>query len=182
MTAPYCFRRRLKASDVADVRRLVGATGFFSPQEEDIAEELVLERLQQGPASGYHFVFANAAGTLAGYTCYGPSDDAPGMFDLYWIVVSPDRQGQGMGRQLLVWSEELATSQGGCILRVETSSRELYSRTRSFYELAGYCETAREKNFYGLADDKVVYEKILSGQPIACSTTKPAQRLFPFKR
>jgi hypothetical protein len=42
--------------DEARVRSLVESTGFFRPDEVEIAVELVRERLSRGLASGYRFV------------------------------------------------------------------------------------------------------------------------------
>ncbi len=52
------FRRGVEPRDVELVRSMTASTGFFSAEEVLIAEELVRERLEKGPESGYHFIFA----------------------------------------------------------------------------------------------------------------------------
>lgn len=52
------FRREVEPRDVELVRSMAESTGFFSAEEVLIAEELVRERLDKGPESGYHFIFA----------------------------------------------------------------------------------------------------------------------------
>ncbi len=46
--------------------------GLLLQEEASIAEELVYERMAKGEASGYFFLFAEEAGRLLGYTCFGP--------------------------------------------------------------------------------------------------------------
>ena len=88
------------AHDVGRVRSLVTSTGFFSAAEVEIAGELVTERLTKGIRSGYHFVLAERGSDLVAYACYGPIDGTDGSFDLYWIAVSPEEQGKGLGAQV----------------------------------------------------------------------------------
>lgn len=56
------LRTKVKASDVEAVKEIVTTTGFFHPEEIDIAIELVEERLAKGAASGYEFIFWTLTG------------------------------------------------------------------------------------------------------------------------
>ena len=149
------------SGDPGAVRRLVEATGFFSAVEADVSEELVKERLAKGPESGYHFVFAELEGQLAGYACYGPVPLTASSYDLYWIVVSPELQGGGIGRILLQEAERLARGAGGTRLYAETSGRGQYESTRAFYERAGFRREAVLEDFYAPGDSKLIYTKPL---------------------
>jgi len=158
------FRETLHQNDSAAVRALVESTGFFYPDEIDMAEELVAERLEKGLACGYHFLFledAGKSGEMLGYTCYGPSDADPTLIDLYWIAVRQGRRGAGLGTHILRRTEELARDMGARLLMAETSSRELYAPTRGFYLRHGFLEVERIKDFYRPGDHKVVYCKEL---------------------
>ena len=55
------LRDALHPVDRDNVRRIVSATGFFRPDEIDVAVELVDTRFEKGDASGYFFVFAEVA-------------------------------------------------------------------------------------------------------------------------
>jgi ribosomal protein S18 acetylase RimI-like enzyme len=143
------------------VRRLAESTGFFNRFEVAVAEELVIERIAKGPASGYHFVFLEVNGHLAGYTCYGPVPMTASAFDLYWIAVSPEFQGRGLGRLLLDESERLVRLAGGTRLYADTSGRAQYARTRAFYERVGFQVEAVLEGFYAPGDAKVIYSKPL---------------------
>jgi GNAT superfamily N-acetyltransferase len=143
------------------VRRLVESTGFFSRSEIDVAEELVMERIAKGPASGYHFVFVAVNGQTAGYTCYGPIPMTASAFDLYWIVVAPESQGKGIGRLILLETERLIRQAGGAIVYAETSGRPQYATTRTFYERMGFRVASVLEDFYAPGDSKVTYAKQL---------------------
>jgi len=155
------LRRTVRPEDAAAVRELVGATGFFSPAEINVAEELVLDRLRLGAASGYEFIFAEQDDRLNGYACFGEIPCTSRRYDLYWLAVEQEVRGQGLGRQLLAAAENDIRSMGGAHVYAETSSRDQYLPTRRFYEACGYDNIARLADFYAAGDDKVVYRKIL---------------------
>jgi len=79
---PLTFRTELTPADLAAIRSLVESTGVFNQVELDCAVELADERLKEGPASGYHFVFAELDGRVVGYACYGPIALTVGSYDL----------------------------------------------------------------------------------------------------
>lgn len=160
--AEPAWRATLQAADVDAVRELVDATGFFSAAEVAIAAELVAERLAQGAASGYEFLLLEQDGRLLGYTCYGEIPGTTGSFDLYWIVVAPDRQGQGLGQQLLAATETAVRDGGGRLLYAETSARAQYAPTRRFYERAAFHAAAQLPDYYAPGDGKVIYAKALA--------------------
>lgn len=155
------YRRRLRPDDPPKIRRLVEATGFFSPAEVGIAVELGEEALQRGDASGYHFILAEQAGRLKGYTCFGPIPGSVHSYDLYWIVVAPEEQRRGLGKRLLSATEELIIRQGGRRLYAETSSRPQYEPTRAFYRACGFVQEAYLADFYSPGDGKVIFGKDL---------------------
>ncbi|MFV0442346.1 MAG: GNAT family N-acetyltransferase [Planctomycetaceae bacterium] len=148
-------------ADRETIRRLAESTSFFRPDEVDIAVELVDARLMNGLASGYSFIFAESDRQTLGYACYGPIGCTLGSFDLYWIIVDPAAQGQGLGRQLMQEAERLVRSAKGRRIYVETSSQPQYEPTRQFYLRCGYAIDAVLKDFYADGDDKVVLVKSL---------------------
>lgn len=156
------FRYQVVDHDPAVVRRLAESTGFFTPAEVDVAEELVLERLAKGDASGYHFIFAELDGQTVGYACYGPIACTIGSFDLYWIVVDAQHQRRGWGHLLLREAERQINAQGGRKIYIETSSRAQYAPTRAFYQRAGYEVAAVIDDFYAEGDSKVLLAKTLT--------------------
>ncbi|MDZ7664385.1 MAG: GNAT family N-acetyltransferase [Desulfotignum sp.] len=155
------FRYDPVADDVEKIRRLVAETGYFRDDEVEIAAQLVAERLEKGPASGYCFVMASKSGRLAGYGCYGPIPCTLAGYDIYWIAVSPKFQGKGLGQALLAKMEQLITEAKGHTIYVETASQAKYAPTRAFYERCGYTAAATLPDFYSPGDAKVIYSKSL---------------------
>ncbi|MFZ1984893.1 MAG: GNAT family N-acetyltransferase, partial [Desulfatitalea sp.] len=155
------WRYTLQPEDPEAIRHLVALTGFFNPEEIGVAEELVLERLAKGEASGYYFVMAEQEGRLVGYSCYGLIAGSANSFDLYWIAVHPDIQRRGLGRRLMQESERLIHNAGGRRIYVETSGRAIYASTRIFYENCSYRREAVLEDFYAPGDGKVIYCKVL---------------------
>lgn len=157
------YRCCVRQEDREGVRHLVAAAGFFSAQEVEIAVELVEDALALGDASEYRFVFADdAAGGLQGYACYGPVTPGAARFDLYWIVVAPDRQRAGIGRALLEETERLSRVDGAAEMSIDTAGRAQYAPTRAFYERMGYRVHEVVPDFYSPGDDKIVYHKAFS--------------------
>jgi GNAT superfamily N-acetyltransferase len=155
------FRDRVVPEDRLAVRRIVESTGFFRPDEVDVAVELVDERLAKGDASGYYFLFAEEADRAIGYACYGPIACTVGSYDLFWIAVDRDQQGRGLGRRLVEESERRIRDRGGRRVYVETSGRPQYLPTRQFYERCDYQTAAILPDFYDAGDDKVILVKAL---------------------
>jgi ribosomal protein S18 acetylase RimI-like enzyme len=148
--------------DIEAVRDLVERTAYFSAEEVGIAAELVEERLAKGAESGYEFVLADdEAGRLLGYACFGKIPCTTNRYDLYWIAVEPEKQGRGLGRELLRAVEERIVSLGGVRVYVDTSTKPQYAATRSFYERCGYELDAALEGFYGPGDGKAIYRRIL---------------------
>jgi D-alanine-D-alanine ligase len=159
------FRDNVIATDPEAVRAIVSSTGMFRPNEVDVAVELVEERLQRGESSGYHFVFACDDARVIGYICYGHISVTLHSYDLYWIVVDPTRQGQGLGRQLLREAEERIAALGGRQIYIETSGQDIYVPTRRFYDRCQYQLVATVPDFYAPGDDKLIYVRKLGLDP-----------------
>ena len=160
--AEIVFRDHARPEDGQAVREIVTSTGFFSEQETDVAEELVLERLVRGEQSGYLFVFADAPdGRTLGYACYGPTPCTARTFDLYWIAVHGAMRGLGLGRRVLGEVEERLRDRGGGKLIAETSSREQYAPTRSFYLSCGFVQEARIADYYAPGEDILYFTRVV---------------------
>lgn len=137
------------------------ATGFFRPNEMDIAVEVLDDALAKGPGGHYQSYTSEIDGRPAGWVCFGPTPCTEGTFDIYWIVVAPDAQGRGIGRELLDHAEQLIAGRGGRMTVAETAGRDSYEPTRQFYLHRGYHEAARVAEFYAPGDDKVIFVKRL---------------------
>jgi ribosomal protein S18 acetylase RimI-like enzyme len=155
------YRDKPIPSDVGSIRNIVNSSGFFSAEEVEMAVELVQENLSKGRSSGYYFLFLEMNERVVGYSCYGPIPCTKESYDLYWIAVLHDFRSRGIGRELLERTEKKIEEMGGKRIYVDTSSRDQYEPTRSFYRAGGYEQEAVLKDFYSPGDDKIIYVKQL---------------------
>ncbi|MBP6909688.1 MAG: GNAT family N-acetyltransferase [Candidatus Saccharicenans sp.] len=154
--------RPLTNADRELVIDIIKATRFFVPDEIKVAEELIDIYLSQPGQQDYQIVVAeDGNGKVTGYMTYGPTPLTEGTWDLYWIAVSPEVQGQGYGQLLVRYLENEVKKKGGRLVIIETSSQPKYLPTRKFYEKLGYREMARIPDFYRPGDDRVIFGKYL---------------------
>ena len=150
----------MKREDSEDVFRIIERAGMFTPEEILVAHELAETYLDMPHQEDYFFVVAeNADGRIVGYLSYGPAALAEGAYDLYWVVVEPESQGRGHGKELVAWLEEKVREEGGRMILIETSSQSKYQTTRQFYLHMGYKEVSRIPHFYRPGDDRITYAK-----------------------
>ncbi|HVH67127.1 MAG TPA: GNAT family N-acetyltransferase [Gemmatimonadales bacterium] len=163
-----CWLRPVDRAQRARLEQITAATGLFRPAEVAIAVQLLDEALAGD--DDYRFLGAYAGEELVGYACWGPTPGTTGTFDLYWIVVDPAWQRNGVGSRLLSAVEHQLTTDDGRLIVVETSSRAPYAPTRAFYERRGYTEGARLPGYYAPGDDLVIYLKDLRHGVLASAT------------
>lgn len=147
--------RELQQGDRAALASLLGRVEQFADDEVVVALELVDAALTDS-ASGYHVLVA-LADDLAGYICFGPTPMTEATWDLYWIAVAPEQQGQGIGRSLYEAFVARMREQGGKQVRIETSSKESYARTGGFYERLGFAVAGELRDFYADGDHLLVF-------------------------
>jgi len=155
------YRQEIRPSDPEAVLQIVRSSGFFSSAEVEVAHELVCDGLANAQSSSYRFLFAQYRKVVVGYTCYGLIPATAGSYDLYWIAVTDQMRGRGLGKNLLQKTENLIRGVEGRRLYAETSSRDLYLPTRLFYEKCRYLREAVLVDFYAPGDSKMIYCKIL---------------------
>ncbi len=160
-TVAGIVRDEVLPHDPQIIRAIVNSTGFFHPWEVDIAVELAEERLSKGVASGYEFLFADRNGVTEGYVCFGEIPCTRGSYDVYWIAVRKECQGQGLGRQLMLLAESRIQKLAGRRIYLETSGRPDYLPTRTFYDRCQYSIAAELPDFYAPGDSKIIYVKCL---------------------
>lgn len=151
------LRTIVTLEDVKAIRTMVAEAGVFSAEEIDVAEELAQDSATLGEKSHYHFILADSARGLAGYTCYGRIPLTDERYDLYWIVTDAKEQRKGIAAELMQHTEAAVRKLGGKAIYAETSSRAIYAPAQRFYEKTGFTLAARVKDFYKTGDDKLLY-------------------------
>jgi len=148
--------------DGAQIQDITARAGVFSAEEIQCVREIWDEVIASGvEGSGYQFIVQKKDAQVLGFACYGPRDLTSGVFDLYWIAVSPEARRGGVGRALLTESENAVRRKGGRMLIAETSGAPNYAPTRQFYLNMGYTQEAAIKDFYSIGDDLAIFIKRL---------------------
>lgn len=141
------------------VMGLLRATPEFTPEEILVAEEVIDCYLSDPAGSGYLVFVALAKRSVTGYICYGPTPLTQGTWDIYWMAVRASARGHGIGSALLKFAEDEIARKGGRLALIETSSKESYQKTRSFYYSLGYSLACNVPDFYAPGDDKLILQK-----------------------
>ena len=154
-----CYCDDLSQVSSSLLRELLESTGFFYDFEIAVALELLEDARAHQNQGEFRFLFAFEGSELRGYVCYGPIACTQSSFDLYWIAVSQQYRGHGLGSELMKLAEQKIRELGGTRVYVETAGRAQYASTRKFYEKIGYQAEACLKDFYSPGDDKIIYFK-----------------------
>ena len=102
---------------------------------------------------------------LVGYVCFGPTPMTRHTWDLYWIVSDPARRTARAGSALLDALVALLGQRGGRVLRIETSSTEVYGSAQRFYARNNVIEAGRIPDFYEDGDALLVLYKVIEPPP-----------------
>ena len=142
--------------------KILRNTPEFKPAEVVVAEEVIDSYLRDPHGSGYHVFVAEADSAVVGYICYGPTPLTEGTWDIYWIAVSAEKQGRGIGGALIAHAEDKIREAQGRLIVIETSSQPEYEKTRRFHLSHGYEVIGCISDFYTPGDDKLILQKQLS--------------------
>jgi ribosomal protein S18 acetylase RimI-like enzyme len=153
--------RPMTHEDKPHITEILRGTPEFKPFEVSVAEELIDSYLNDPSGSGYHILVAEVDSTVAGYICYGPTPLTEGTWDIYWMAVAREKQGQGIGSALMKSAEKEIVKAKGRLALIETSSTPGYEKTRHFHLSHGYGIVARIPDFYAPGDDKLILQKRL---------------------
>lgn len=149
-----------READGDQVKDIAARAGVFNQEEVETVAALWEDYLTTGPViGGYNFLVERDGDRVLGFSCYGPRDLTTGVFDLYWIAVDSTIHRNGVGRRLLVATEEQVRLAQGRMLIAETSGTPHYEATRNFYHGMGYALEATIKDFYSEGDDLAIFIK-----------------------
>jgi ribosomal protein S18 acetylase RimI-like enzyme len=154
--------RPMTLEDKPSVMRMLRDMPEFRAAEVLVAEEVIDSYLSDPLKSGYHILVAETESSIAGYICYGPTPLTEGTWDIYWLAVSPERQRQGIGKNLIAFAEAAILQSKGRMAIIETSSLPIYKPAIHFYSRRGYELGCRIADFCAAGDDKLVLIKRLS--------------------
>jgi ribosomal protein S18 acetylase RimI-like enzyme len=157
--------RPLARRDQARLHSMLIEARVFTREEIEVAMELIGIVLEDPNQEDYRIdCMANDEDQAVGYVCYGPVPMTQGTFDLYWIVVDPRCQGQGVGSRLLLFLEEVVRERKGRMILIDTSSIPQYEKAQKFYFRHGFQEVARVPDYYHPGNDRITFCKRLAGE------------------
>lgn len=153
--------RPMVRDDKPAIMQILRETPEFLPEEVPVAEEVCDAYLADPSASGYHVFVAEVSSGVAGYICYGPTPLTTGTWDIYWIAVSPDKKGRGIGGAMMAHAESSIREASGRLILIETSAKPSYESTRAFHRARGFEPVCCIPDFYAPGDDKIIMQKRL---------------------
>ena len=146
---------------------LAEATGAFAPMELEVLKD-VLEDHIGFPEIGYTIFDERVDDKIAGFIIFGRAPLTAYGWDIYWLAVDKGYQGKGYGKRLIQKVEKYVLGQmEKVILRVETSSQNMYAHARNLYMKQGFKEVGRIQDFYSEGDDNIIYYKNLPVKGVA---------------
>ncbi|WP_422365319.1 GNAT family N-acetyltransferase [Pelagibius sp.] len=159
--------RPARPGDRAALMALAEATGLFQAPELEDFEAMVSAAFAGDLGEDHLWIVdedqdkSGGSGGLRAAAYYAPEMMADAVWNLYFIGVYPDCQGQGRGTALLRHVEDELRAKGQRLLLIETSGLDSFAQTRAFYRKNGYDEEARLRDFYCAGEDKVIFRKAL---------------------
>jgi ribosomal protein S18 acetylase RimI-like enzyme len=151
----------MSAGDKPALMQILRNTPEFKPYEVAVAEEVIDGYLRDPKGTGYFALVAESDSKVAGYVCYGQTPCTIGTWDIFWIAVSGEVRGKGIGSALTKAAEADIKKARGRLIMIETSSQPLYENTLRFYLGQKYEQVARIPDFYSPGDDLLIMQKRL---------------------
>jgi ribosomal protein S18 acetylase RimI-like enzyme len=150
--------------DAGAVKMLAVSSGLFEEDELDGFDEMLSGYFDGSFDDHSWLVHEGDDGEVVGAAYYAPEPFADRMWNLYFLAVMPEHQGNGTGGAMIEHLEQTLRHAGeerARVLIVETSGLDRFEPTREFYRKHGFDEEARIRQFYGPDDDKIVFWKSL---------------------
>ncbi|MEQ9266362.1 MAG: GNAT family N-acetyltransferase [Balneolaceae bacterium] len=150
--------RVVSQTDIEALKLVLDSSELFA---SELLDDMISDYLENPSSNDIWFTFAdNEEPVSIGYCA--PERLTEGTYNLYAIAVRKDYQGQGIGKQMMLYIEDLLRKKGNRILLVETSGASGFELTREFYKKCNYTKEAVIREFYSEGEDKIIFRKKLS--------------------
>ena len=149
--------RKAEKRDINQMKTVVDSSGLF-PSE--YLEEMMSDYLENEATEDIWFAKEQEGEIVAIGYC-APEKFTEGTYNLLAIGVLKERQGQGIGKEMMDYIERILKEQSNRLLIVETSGTDEFELTRKFYLKLGYNLEATIRDFWTEGDDKVIFRKKL---------------------
>ena len=149
--------RKIVKEDRERIRNILLNVEIFTEDEVRVALSLI--DVYFTGDEDYKFVVVAYESQVIGYACYGSTPMTSGTWDIYWMAILKEFQGNKIGTLLIREVEKEIQKRGARLILIETSSKESYNATREFYQWMGYKPVGKIERFYSEQDDKLIYGK-----------------------
>jgi aminoglycoside 6'-N-acetyltransferase I len=156
--------RSIKPSDVEGLEKLLKKIPNFNEAEVKVAMELIEITVNNPDQTDYNIFVYEEDGKILGYHCTGKRPLTDAVYDLYWIVADPEHSGKGIGKNLLEHAENFVKERKGRWILAETSSKDSYLSTQSFYLRNNYTILSEIKDFYAVGDNLLIFGKYFNNK------------------
>ncbi len=156
--------RSIKPSDVEGLEKLLKKIPNFNEAEVKVAMELIEITVNNPDQTDYNIFVYEEDGKILGYHCTGKRPLTDAVYDLYWIVADPEHSGKGIGKNLLEHAESFVKERKGRWILAETSSKESYLSTQSFYLRNNYTIISEIKDFYSVGNNLLIFGKYFNNK------------------
>lgn len=156
--------RSIKPSDVEGLEKLLRKIPNFNEAEVKVAMELIDITVNNPDQTDYNIFVYEEDGKILGYHCTGKRPLTDAVYDLYWIVADPEHSGKGIGKNLLEHAESFVKERKGRWILAETSSKDSYLSTQSFYLRNNYTILSEIKDFYAVGDNLLIFGKYFNNK------------------
>ncbi|MEJ5262097.1 MAG: GNAT family N-acetyltransferase [Ignavibacterium sp.] len=156
--------RSIKPSDVEGLEKLLKKIPNFNEAEVKVAMELIDITVNNPDQTDYNIFVYEEDGKILGYHCTGKRPLTDAVYDLYWIVADPEHSGKGIGKNLLEHAESFVKERKGRWILAETSSKDSYLSTQSFYLRNNYTILSEIKDFYAVGDNLLIFGKYFNNK------------------
>jgi aminoglycoside 6'-N-acetyltransferase I len=154
--------RSARQSDIIKIENLLRKIHSFNAEEFKVAMELINIAVNDSNQSDYNVFVYQDGEEILGYHCTGRRPLTDAVYDLYWIVVDPEKSGTGVGRKLLEHAENFVKEKKGRWIIAETSSKAEYISTQNFYFRNNYTILGEIKDFYSVGDNLLIFGKFFN--------------------
>lgn len=142
---------------------VVNSIEIFNEEDRQTLEETIEEFLEYPDDPVDIMITEYDEDKIMGFALFGTVPLTKRCWDIYWIVVSKEYQGRGVGKKLVGILERIIKDRDpNSVIKVETSTKKEYSHARNLYKRLGYIEGGRIPEFYSEHDDLIVFYKKLA--------------------
>ena len=149
--------RKPDSRDLSAIKLILEDTDLFPP---DMLDDMIEPFLRGNEQQDRWLVCETETDGVIGFSYTRAEELADSVWNLLAIGFRARYQASGFGTKLI---EEVERSLAGeRILIVETSSLDVFAKTREFYETRGYEQEAVIRDYWADGEDKIVFRKRLN--------------------